>query len=155
MCHKTSAASRPAAAPPIAPSTFPAAPFFADALGLVAAEVLVAEEVAAAELEAVDWGTLLGWRVPHITQEVEPGYWVRQLANSRRHSAFGREPTYWPIFEGPVPLEQVQVYTRSDYVENYDQYGCRKDCGSGKVECASIAVSKKWYFCYGRGGDTE
>lgn len=69
MCHKTSAASRPAATPPTVPSTFPATPFFADALGLVAAEVLVAEEVAAAELIAVDEGTLLAWRVPHCTQD--------------------------------------------------------------------------------------
>ena len=74
MCHKASAASRPAATPPIAPSTFPAAPFFADALGLVVAAALVAVEVAAAELTAVDWGTLVGWRVPHVTQDLEPGY---------------------------------------------------------------------------------
>ena len=69
MSHKTIAASRPAAIPPIAPSTFPAAPFAADAVGLVADEVLVEEEVAAAELIAVDWGTVLGWRVPHFGQD--------------------------------------------------------------------------------------
>ena len=69
MSHKTSAASRPAATPPIAPSTFPAIFAFADALGLVVAEVLVAEEVAAAELMTVDCGTLVGWRVPHCLQD--------------------------------------------------------------------------------------
>ena len=69
MCHKTSAASRPAATPPTVPSTFPAAFAFDDALGLVVAEVLVAVEVAAAELMAVDWGTLVGWRVPHVEQD--------------------------------------------------------------------------------------
>ena len=51
------------------PSTFPAAFPFADALGLGVDEVLVAEEVAAAELMAVDWGTLVAWRVPHVTQD--------------------------------------------------------------------------------------
>ena len=69
MSHKTIAASRPAAKPPIAPSTFPAAPVAADALGLVPVEVLVEVEVAAAELIAVDWGTLLGWRVPHVLHD--------------------------------------------------------------------------------------
>ena len=54
-----------------------------------------------------------------------------------------------------MPLEQVQVYTRLACVENYGQYGWKKNCGSGKVECGSVAVSKKWYLCYGRSGDKE
>lgn len=86
MSHKTIAASRPAARPPIAPSTFPAAPVAADALGLVADEVLVEEEVAAAELIAVDLGTLLGWRVPHVLHDVEPGFFSRHWANNALHS---------------------------------------------------------------------
>ena len=110
MSHKTIAASRPAAIPPIAPSTFPAAPFAADALGLVADEVLVEEEVAAAELIAVDWGTLLGSSLPHCGQDLEPGSLVSHWAYNSRHSLFGRVFKYWAMFEGPVPLEQVQVY---------------------------------------------
>lgn len=74
MSHNTIAASRPAAKPPIAPSTFPAAPLAADALGLVPVEVLVEVEVAAAELTAVDWGTLLGWSLPHCLHDLEPGF---------------------------------------------------------------------------------
>ena len=155
MCHKTSAASRPAATPPIAPSTIPAALVFADALGLVVAEVLVAEEVAAAELTAVDGATLVGWRVPHVPHDLEPGYCFSQSANNRLHSLFGRVPWYWAIFEGPVPLEQVQKYTRVSYVENYNQYSWGENCGSSNVECGSIAVSKEGYLCYGRCGDRE
>lgn len=82
IAHKTSAASRPAATPPTVPSTFPAAFPFADALGLAMDEVLVAEEVAAAELEVVPVGTLVGWRVPHVVQDLEPGFVVRQSANN-------------------------------------------------------------------------
>ena len=47
------------------------------------------------------------------------------------------------MFEGPVPLEQMQAYTRVSYVEDYNQYSWKKDCGSSNVECESIAVSKK------------
>ena len=117
MSHKTIAASRPAAIPPTAPSTFPAAPFAADALGLVADEVLVEEEVAAAELTAVDWGTLLGWRLPHCGQDLEPGVLFSHWAYNSWHSLFGREPWYWSIFAGGLPSGQVQVYTRLTYVE--------------------------------------
>ena len=52
-------------------------------------------------------------------------------------------------------MAQVQVYVRVCYVENYNQYGWTKNCGSSNVECYYIAVCKKGYFCYGRGADRE
>lgn len=71
--------------------------------------MLVEVEVAAAELTAVDWGTLLGCRVPHFGQDVEPGVLLRHCLNNSLHSLFGREPRYWSIFAGALPLGQVQV----------------------------------------------
>ena len=82
-------------------------------LALVVVAELV-EEVAAADEVEVTAGTSLGMRVPQVLQASEPGLAIRHWANVASQMKLGRVPWYAAMFEGPVPLAQVQVKPRVD-----------------------------------------
>ena len=101
-------------APPITPpmaSILPAPLLvFAEAV-LLALDVValpVEEEAAADEVE-VTAGTSEGMRVPQVLQASEPGLAMRHWAKVASQMKLGRVPWYSSMFEGPVPLVQVQV----------------------------------------------
>lgn len=107
-------------APPITPpaaSILPAPLLLFDE-AVVLALVIVAvpvEEVAAADevLEAMAC-TSEGMRVPQVLQASEPGLAIRHWAKVASQMKLGRVPWYAAMFEGPVPLAQVQVKSRVD-----------------------------------------
>lgn len=103
----------PPMTPPIA-STFPA-PLFAEAVVLALVVVAVpVEELAAADAEEVEAGTLEGIRVPQVLQAEEPGLAIRHCAKVCSQMKLGTVPWYWSIFEGLVPLSQVHWYWRRE-----------------------------------------
>lgn len=119
------------AATPAISSTLPAA-LLALVVGAGAAVELppdaAAELAAAEEVDAA--GTSVGMRVPHVLQEVEPGFCWRHWAKVASQMKLGRVPWYWSMFAGAELLAQMHLYWRDD-------------CGgrevSGGVEGSSMA----------------